>query len=132
MLWDEKYAETIFIDDFLGTTLNTDKWRVSKFKRDIGLLIDSSATIKVNNGKLELTMISCPNCKVTDSNGINYYGNYAGGEVFSKVPPFQYGIFECRAKYATNLGSWPAFWIIGGDGTPCPPEATVMKLILLN
>ncbi len=80
MMWDEKYAETIFIDDFLGTTLNPAKWRIAKFKRDIGLLIDSSATVKVNNGNLELTMISCPNCKVND--GVQtYYGNYAGAEV---------------------------------------------------
>ncbi len=121
MQWDEKYAETVFKDGFQGPSLDRNKWNVAKFKRDIGLLIDSSATIKVNNGKLELTMISCPNCKVTNYAGTTYYGNYAGGEVVSKVPPFQYGIFECKAKYATNLGSWPAFWAIGGDGTPCPP-----------
>jgi beta-glucanase (GH16 family) len=119
MQWNEKYAETIFIDTFPGSSLDRNKWNVAKFKRDIGLLIDSSATIKVDNGKLELTMISCPNCEVT--NGITYYGNYAGAEVVSKVAPFQYGIFECKAKYATNLGSWPAFWVIGGDGTLCPP-----------
>lgn len=104
MLWDEKYTETVFSDDFKGSTLDTDKWNVAKYKRDIGILIDSSATIKVDNGSLELTMISCPNCEVTNWD-TTYYGNYAGGEVDSKVPPFRYGIFECRAKYATNLGS---------------------------
>lgn len=121
MQWNEKYAETIFIDTFPGSSLDRNKWNVAKFKRDIGLLIDSSATINVNNGKLELTMISCPNCEATDGAGTTYYGNYAGAELVSKVAPFQYGIFECKAKYATNLGSWPAFWVIGGDGTLCPP-----------
>lgn len=121
MLWDERYTETVFSDDFLGSTLNRDNWDISIFKRDIGILIDSSATYRVNNGNLELTMIYCPNCEATDWAGKTYNGNYAGAEVVSKVPPFQYGVFECRAKYATNLGSWPAFWTIGGDGTPCPP-----------
>lgn len=121
--WNENYAETIFIDNFSGSSLDRNKWNVAKFKRDIGLLIDSSATINVNNGKLELTMISCPNCEVTDWTGTTYYGNYAGAELVSKVAPFQYGIFECYAKYAQLGGSWPAFWIIGGDGTPCPPGA---------
>lgn len=96
--WNEKYAETIFIDTFPGSSLDINKWNVATFKRDIGLLIDSSATINVNNGKLELTMISCPNCEATDWAGTTYYGNYAGAEVVSKVAPFQYGIFECYAK----------------------------------
>lgn len=119
--WNEIYAETIFSDNFSGSGIDGNKWNISVFKRDIGILIDSTATVKVNNGKLELTMINCPNCEVTDWNGTTYYGNYAGGEIVSNVTPFQYGIFECYAKYAQLGGSWPAFWIIGSDGTPCPP-----------
>ena len=119
--WNENYAETIFSDNFSGSALDGNKWNVSVFKRDIGILIDSTATVKVNNGKLELTMINCPNCEATDWNGTTYSGNYAGGEIVSNVTPFQYGIFECYAKYAQLGGSWPAFWIIGSDGTPCPP-----------
>ncbi|MCF6333949.1 MAG: family 16 glycosylhydrolase [Draconibacterium sp.] len=64
-------------------------------------------------------MIDCPNCEVSNGS-TTFYGDYAGGEIVSKKP-FQYGIFECKAKYATQLGSWPAFWVIGGDDTPCPP-----------
>ena len=121
MLWDEKYTETIFFDDFSGSVLDNNLWNVcSAFKRDIGLLIDSTATVNVSNGNLELTMIGCPNCEVTDWAGNKYYGDYAGGEIVSKEQ-FLYGIFECRAKYAQEDGSWPAFWLIGGDGIPCPP-----------
>ncbi|MCF6333948.1 MAG: hypothetical protein L3J11_11755 [Draconibacterium sp.] len=52
MLYDENYTETIFTEDFIDATLDRSKWDVALFKRDIGLLIDSSATVRVNNGKL--------------------------------------------------------------------------------
>ena len=120
VVWDEYYATTVFTEDFNGDSLNRNIWSVEKFKREIGLLIDSSATLGVNNGKLELTMISCPGCQTTSWDNITYYGDYAGAEITSKQS-FQYGVFECRAKYAYLLGSWPAFWIIGSDGIDCPP-----------
>lgn len=114
--WDEYYTETILYDQFTGNQLDNSKWRVeNNFKRDIGLLKDTSATLQLNNNNLNLTMISCPNCKTA-----SFQGNYAGAEVVSKQL-FQYGIFECRVKFAQENGSWPAFWLIGGDGTPCPP-----------
>lgn len=47
------------------------------------------------------------------------YSNYVGGEIHT-LKPFHYGYFECRAKFAHQEGSWPAFWLIGGDGVPCP------------
>lgn len=119
MNWNEKYSYTDFIDDFSDSNLKREKWHVNQFKRDIGLLIDSLATVKLNNGNLELTMINCPGCEVS-SNGQVFSGYYAGGEIISKKS-FQYGIFECRAKYAQGVGAWPAFWILGSDGTPCPP-----------
>jgi beta-glucanase (GH16 family) len=108
VVWDEYYATTVFTENFNGNTLNPNEWSVEKFKRDIGLLIDSPATLDVDDGKLGLTMISCPGCQTTNSNGTTYYGDYAGAEITSKRS-FQYGVFECRAKYATLWDSWPAF-----------------------
>ncbi len=114
--YNESYTYTVFVDNFIGTSLDRTKWRVENaYKRGIGLLKDIPATLRVQNDNLELTMVSCPNCTAG-----SYQGNYAGAEVASLVP-FPYGIFECRAKYAQGDGSWPAFWMIGGDGTPCPP-----------
>jgi len=114
--YNESYTYTVFVDNFSGTSLDRTKWRVENaYKRDLGLLKDTPATLRVQNDNLELTMISCPNCTAG-----SYQGNYAGAEVVSLIP-FQNGIFECRAKYAQGAGSWPAFWMIGGDGTPCPP-----------
>ena len=116
-LWNEYYSYTSFIDHFDGTSLDRNKWNaVNDFKRDLGLLKDTSATLTVANGNLNLRMISCPNCSAG-----SYQGNFAGAEIVS-ISTFQYGIFECRAKFSQNDGSWPAFWLIGGDGTPCPQD----------
>ena len=48
MNWNENYTETIFTEDFNGSSLDRNKWNVAKFKRKIGLLIDSTATLNVN------------------------------------------------------------------------------------
>jgi Glycosyl hydrolases family 16/Secretion system C-terminal sorting domain len=115
--YNESYTYTVLVDNFSGTSLDRTKWRVENaYKRDLGLLKDTPATLRVQNDNLELTMISCPNCTAG-----SYQGNYAGAEVVSLIP-FQNGIFECRAKYAQGAGSWPSFWMIGGDGAPCPPS----------
>lgn len=115
--------ETVLFEDFTGTELNRTIWNpATHYKRGIGFLVDSSLTIDVNNGNLELKMYHSPN--YLDSiweldEWVQYYANYIGGEV-SSYQKFKYGIFECRAKFANSSGSWPAFWIIGGDGIPCP------------
>lgn len=114
--YDESYAYTVFAEDFNGTSLNRAVWRAeNSLKRSIGLLKDSSATLRVQNGNLELTMISCPNCSAD-----TYHGDYAGAEVVSlEGYRFRYGVFECRAKFAHQNASWPAFWLIGRDDLPC-------------
>jgi beta-glucanase (GH16 family) len=93
------------------------------FERHLGFLIDSTITLGVNNGNLELKMQHVPNYldSIWKTTGWEHvYSNYVGAEV-NTFQTFQYGIFECRAKYAYQSGSWPAFWLFGGDGTPCPP-----------
>ncbi len=112
--YNESYSYTVFVDYFNGPILNPAVWRVeNSYKRELGLLKDSTATLRVQNGNLELTMISCPNCYAGA-----YQGNYAGAEAVS-LEAFPYGVFECRAIFAHQKASWPAFWILGGDSTPC-------------
>ncbi len=106
--------KTVFSEDFPGTQLDRNQWNVGTFKRSIGVLADDPQTLRVLNGNLELTMIYSPNY----SSG-GYTGDYVGAEISTKNT-FQYGSFECRAKFAHENGSWPAFWVFGGDGVPCP------------
>lgn len=74
------------------------------YGRGSEIMINSDTTIKVRNGALELSM--CRNIQ-------NY--PYVGGELISNNS-FGYGIYECTANFATDKGSWAAFWLFGGGG----------------
>lgn len=114
MLWDEYYTTIVFRDDFPNSQLDANKWNVENNSyRGGGVIIDSSATVSVNEGKLNLSIISCPGCT---SGGETK--NYAGGEVISK-DNFQYGIFESRINFAGDKGIWTNFLLKGGNGVPC-------------
>jgi|GEM_PF-5771342 beta-glucanase (GH16 family) len=120
--FNPNYMWTSFDEDFSGASLNRNVWEpTTHFKRHLGFLIDSAITIGVSNGNLELKMHYVPNYldSIWSPDGYDHvYSDYVGGEV-NTLESFQYGVFECRAKYAHQIGSWPAFWLIGGDGIPC-------------
>lgn len=119
-----EYMWTSFEEDFLGPTLDRSIWEPTiHYQRALGFLVDSTITVKVNKGNLELKMQHVPDYidSIWRTGGwetIN--SDYIGGEVNTKKK-FRYGIFECKAKFALKSGSWPAFWLIGGEEMPCPP-----------
>ena len=47
----------------------------------------------------------------------NDSSDFVGGEFWTKET-FLYGSFECKASFANQLGSWPAFWSF--HKLPCP------------
>jgi len=122
--YNPNYMWTTLDENFLGTELNREVWLpTTRFKRGLGFLIDSAKTIDVRKGNLKLKMKRIPNHldSVWKSTGWQHvYSDYVGGEVNS-IKKFQFGVFECRAKFALRRGSWPAFWLIGGTDIPCPP-----------
>lgn len=122
--YDPRYTWTTFHDEFSGVTLDRKEWSVTtRFKRGLGFLIDSNQTINMRKGNLLLRMKRTPNYldSIWNSKGWQQVrSDYVGGEITTKRK-FQYGVFECRAKYAHKRGSWPAFWLIGGKEVPCPP-----------
>lgn len=122
--YNPNYMQTTLDENFAGSNLDPSVWEpTTHFKRALGFLIDSAITMNVNNGNLELKMQYAPNYldSIWRTGGWEHvYSNYVGGEV-NTLDTYQYGFFECRAKYAHQSGSWPAFWLFGGDGIPCPP-----------
>jgi len=122
--FDPKYMWTSFDENFSAPTLDRNIWEpATRFKRNLGFLIDSTITVNVNKGKLELKMQHEPDYldSIWRTGGWEHiFSNYVGGEVSTRKA-FRYGIFECKAKYALKSGSWPAFWLIGGEDIPCPP-----------
>lgn len=117
------YAWTTFKEDFSDTTLNREVWKpTTRFKRGLGFLIDSTETIKVEEGNLVLMMKRIPNyldSLWTPEAWKREYSDYVGGEV-NTIRKFRYGVFECKAKYAHKKGSWPAFWLFGDSAVLSP------------
>ena len=122
--YNPNYMWTTFEEDFSGSELDRKVWKpTTHFKRGLGFLVDSPTTIDVRKGNLLLKMKRAPNhldstWKTTGWQHVR--SNFVGGEV-STIKKFQYGVFECRAKFAHRRGAWPAFWLIGGSDKPCPP-----------
>lgn len=118
------YMWTSFDENFSEPKLDSSIWEPAiHFKRSLGFLVDSTITLNVTKGKLELKMQNVPNYldSIWRTSGWEHIrSNYIGGEVSTRKR-FRYGVFECKAKYALKSGSWPAFWLIGNDSTPCPP-----------
>lgn len=116
---NQNYMYTAFYDNFDTPNLNRSQWNVSHDgKKDCGIWVDGANTVNQANSCLNLSIISSPGYTFTDWMNRTYTADYISGEVTSDSA-FQYGSFECRAKYAHQKGSWPAFWAIGGDGIPC-------------
>jgi beta-glucanase (GH16 family) len=122
--YNPAYMWTSLDENFSGSDLDRSVWgTTTQFKRNIGFLIDSPKTIQIKSGNLELKMRSVHgylDSLWTVQGWKHDYPDYVGGEIVTKNK-YRYGIFECRAKYALKSGSWPAFWLIGNDGIPCPP-----------
>ncbi|HAH25655.1 MAG TPA: hypothetical protein DCL77_18175 [Prolixibacteraceae bacterium] len=120
---DPKYMWTSLDENFNGSSINPKLWKpTTRFKRQLGFLIDSPKTIRVKKGNLWLTMRNAHAYldSLWSSKGWKRDNpKYVGGEIVS-MNKYCYGVFECRAKYARKSGSWPAFWLIGNDGLPCP------------
>ncbi len=106
--YNPNYAYTVFEDEFNGSL---EKWTPGIIYRGIGQLIFSSSTHEVTGGELRLKMIHSLN------NPEYPLVKYFGAE-FMTNQTFLYGIFECRASFAKDVGSWPAFWSFHQQ--PCP------------
>ncbi|MFL1378147.1 MULTISPECIES: discoidin domain-containing protein [unclassified Nocardiopsis] len=111
---------TVFFDDFDGTELNRDNWRVVTTGETMGTVngesqayIDSPDTIRVENGSLVLHGNHCPGGCVTNDAGTF---DFTSGRVdtFERFD-FTYGRVSARIKLPTGDGFWPAFWLLGSN-----------------
>lgn len=102
---------------------------LAQWEKDDGLNIwvDDANTVNQANGDLDLSQLYSPGYTTITWDHDTLTANYISGEVTSDAT-FLYGSFECRAKYANQRGSWPAFWLFGGDGTPCPPGGNACEI----
>jgi len=101
-----------FADDFNGTTLDPNNWRLGAHFLGInGLAGNSAKHTIVRDGKLEL---------IAEKKPLRFAGQdyeYSAGEITTFQKHRQlYGYFESRIKYDAVRGVWPAFWTMPDRG----------------
>jgi beta-glucanase (GH16 family) len=119
-------------DEFNGTTINTDMWKVTDNDDNNG---DGNGGVAIArntwvaggllNCKVVQETYTCPagldgNCsRQRDNQGLAY--NYTYGRIQSKQKyNQQYGYIEAVMYFTPQPGLWPAFWTFIGDGHPDP------------
>ena len=101
-----------FADDFNGTSLDPNNWRLGEHFLGInGMAANSAKHTIVRNGKLEL---------IAEKTPLRFAGQdyeYSAGEISTFQKHRQlYGYYESRIKYDAVRGVWPAFWTMPDRG----------------
>lgn len=107
------YMWTSLDETFDGEELNRDIWEISSpVLRENGLFMwsDSASVINQNNGSLNLSMRRAPGHQAVHWSGDTLTANFIAGQVQTRNY-YSYGIYECNATFASQRGSFPAFWL---------------------
>jgi beta-glucanase (GH16 family) len=111
---DKPGWDLTFDDEFEGGTLDLSKWQrrykwgESVVNGELEAYVDDAFTLQ--NGVLSIV-------------GQQQQGQYAGmtlnytSGIICSVLEQQYGYFEARLKMPLGQGYWPAFWLLGANGT---------------
>ena len=120
-----------FSDEFDGGALDTTKW-IDHFKWATSL-----ATSTVINGELEAYVDNAFQLQnsILSILGQKRQGSYAGqtmnytsGIICSSFHQ-KYGYFEARLKVPAGKGYWPAFWLLGENGTAGVNEIDIHEIL---
>ncbi|MFJ7625644.1 discoidin domain-containing protein [Streptomyces sp. NPDC097595] len=110
---------TTFFDDFTGSGLDRDKWRVVRTGTEMGPVngesqayVDSADNIRTENGSLVLQSKYCKGCTQTPAGTFDF----TSGRIDTNTKfDFTYGKVSARMKLPVGDGFWPAFWMLGSD-----------------
>ncbi|MFJ2650558.1 discoidin domain-containing protein [Streptomyces sp. NPDC087420] len=111
---------TTFFDDFTGSGLDRNKWRVVRTGQEMGSVngesqayVDSANNIRTENGTLVLESKYCKGCTTVPGGGTY---DFTSGRVDTNTKfDFTYGKVSARLKLPVGDGFWPAFWLLGSD-----------------
>jgi beta-glucanase (GH16 family) len=124
--WDKPGWTLTFQDEFDGTSLDLSKWgRRYKWGEavingELQAYVDDAFTTQ--NGFLEIA---------GTQRQAQYAGqtlDYASGVICS-VHEQQYGYFEASLKMPSGQGFWPAFWLLGGQGSTGVNEIDIQEFL---
>jgi MYXO-CTERM domain-containing protein len=124
--WDKPGWQLTFQDEFDGAQIDTAKW-VKGYKwgeapinGELQAYVDDA--FQMQNGILSI---------VGDKRTASYAGQtfqYASG-VLCSVLEQTYGYFEARLKVPAGQGMWPAFWLLGKNGTTGVNEIDIHEIL---
>ncbi len=106
---------TILFDDFTGTSIDRTKWDVydrisDQVNQEVNCVIP--ANISLSGGILSgLSKHEDRSCG--DSLQAPVLEHYTSWQIGQKVPSFQYGTVEVRAKEPGGTGIWPTIFLLG-------------------
>ena len=124
--WDKPGWQLTFQDEFDGVEVDAAKW-VKRYKwgeaqinGELQAYVDDA--LQVQNGILTI---------VGDRRTATYAGQtfqYASG-VLCSVLEQMYGYFEARLKVPAGQGMWPAFWLLGKNGSTGVNEIDIHEIL---
>jgi MYXO-CTERM domain-containing protein len=124
--WDNPGWQLTFQDEFDGVGVDAANW-VKRYKwgeapinSELQAYVDDA--FQVQNGILSI---------VGDKRTATYAGQtfqYASG-VLCSVLEQKYGYFEARLKVPAGQGMWPAFWLLGNNGSTGVNEIDIHEIL---
>ena len=125
-VWDRPGWQLTFQDEFDGAQVDAAKW-VKRYKwgeaqinGELQAYVDDA--FQMQDGILTI---------VGDKRSASYAGQtfqYASG-VLGSVLEQQYGYFEARLKVPAGQGMWPAFWLLGKNGSSGVNEIDIHEIL---
>ncbi len=124
--WDKPGYTLTFQDEFDGTTLDTSKWQ-RRFKWGEAVINSELQAYTDDQFEVASGILNI----VGEEKTASYAGmtmNYASG-LLSSVHHQIYGYFEARMKFPKGQGLWPAFWLLGENGTTGVNEIDIHEFL---
>ena len=129
--WKVQWSE-----EFDGNSLNKNTWNVEVngyggWNNELQYYNGDADTIKVNNGTLKITA-NKKNVSGIDENGQTKQYNYTSGRINTENKiTLGNGRIEAKIKLPIFNGTFPAFWLMGGNGLRWPEcgEIDIMEAV---
>ena len=125
--WNSTYLQQKFVDEFNGTSLNTNLWDVDlcRSRGYSGNNEGEPNNIAVSNGTLKLTARYSPgNIDNNCWENTHFVTNYTTAEIWSKWNSnrYKYGSFEARCFMPRGDHYYYAYWLWGPGGGGYPQD----------
>jgi len=133
--WNTDYMYQVFLDDFDGTSLNTNVWWV-EYCQSRGYKGNNEGeqnNIEVSNGTLKMTArYASGNIDNNCWDNSHFVSDYTTAEMSSRWDKYKYGCFEARCFMPRGDHFYYAYWLWGAGETGTPMTVSHLKLISLK